>query len=117
MFGTIVLALTIPEALQSGSVQFATVYATLRLVIVGLYFQAWRLVPQSRELARRYTLSFSIALVLWLVSIILPPPIRFILWGLALLIEISNGPVQLPMRRFAQCLHKFLIWMSGLVYS
>lgn len=93
MFGTIVLALTIPEALGSGSVQFATVYATLRLVIVGLYFQAWRLVPQSRELAMRYTLSFSIALILWLVSIVLPPPIRFILWGLALLIEISNGPI------------------------
>lgn len=36
MFGTIVLSLTIPEALQGGSVQFATIYALLRLVIVGL---------------------------------------------------------------------------------
>ncbi|MEH2072754.1 MAG: low temperature requirement protein A [Nostoc sp.] len=93
MFGTIVLALTIPEALQDGSAQFATIYSALRLVIVGLYFQAWRLVPESRELTKRYTLSFAIALVLWLVSIVLPPPIRFILWAVALLIEITNGPI------------------------
>jgi low temperature requirement protein LtrA len=93
MFGMIVLALTVPEALQNGSAQFATVYAALRFVIVGLYFQAWRLVPESRELTKRYTISFTIALVLWLASIALPPPIRFMLWGIALLIEISNGPI------------------------
>ena len=39
MFGMIVLALTLPEALQvEGSAQFASVYTALRLVIVGLYF-------------------------------------------------------------------------------
>ncbi|MBD2257409.1 low temperature requirement protein A [Pseudanabaena sp. FACHB-2040] len=94
MFGMIVLALTLPEALQvGGSALFASVYTVLRLVIVGLYFQAWRLVPQSRELTKRYTISFSIALVFWLVSIALPPPTRFFLWGVALLIEITTGPI------------------------
>jgi low temperature requirement protein LtrA len=93
MFGMIVLALTVPNALQSGSAQFATAYAALRFIIVGLYFQAWRLVPESRELTKRYTISFAVALGLWIVSIMLPPPIRFILWGIALLIEISNGPI------------------------
>lgn len=93
MFGIIVLAQTIPEALQEGSAEFASVYAALRLVIVGLYFQAWRLVPESRELTMRYTLSFSVALVVWILSIFVPPPMQFILWGVALLIEISNGPI------------------------
>jgi low temperature requirement protein LtrA len=93
MFGMIVLGLTIPGALLSGSAQFASVYAALRFAIVGLYFQAWRLVPEARELTMRYTLSFAIALVLWIVSIALPPPIQFMLWGVALLIEISNGPI------------------------
>jgi low temperature requirement protein LtrA len=93
MFGMIVLAQTIPDALQNGSAQFASVYAALRLVIVGLYFQAWRLVPESRELTKRYTLSFTFALILWTISIVVPPPIRFIFWGIALLIEISNGPI------------------------
>lgn len=93
MFGTIVLGLTVPEALQNGSAQFASIYAALRSIIVGLYFQAWRLVPESRELTARYTISFTIALVLWLASIVLPPPIRFVLWAVALSIEISNGPI------------------------
>jgi low temperature requirement protein LtrA len=93
MFGMMVLALSVPEALQDGSAQFAAVYSALRLIIVGLYFQAWRLVPESRELTQRYTLSFAVSLVLWVVSIALPPPLRFILWGIALLIEISNGPI------------------------
>lgn len=93
MFGMIVLALTIPDALHGGSAAFASVYATLRLVIIVLYVQAWRFVPQSRELTARYSLSFSIALVLWLISILTPEPIRFVLWAIALLIEISNGPI------------------------
>ncbi len=93
MFGIIVLAMTIPNALHGGSAAFATIYAALRLVIIVLYIQAWRLVPQSRELTARYTISFSIALVLWLISIFVPEPIRFVVWGIALFIEISNGPI------------------------
>jgi low temperature requirement protein LtrA len=93
MFGIIVLAMTIPNALHGGSAAFATIYAALRLVIIVLYIQAWRLVPQSRELTARYTISFSIAFVLWLISIFVPEPIRFVVWGIALFIEISNGPI------------------------
>lgn len=93
MFGIVVLSIRLPEALHGGSAAFATIYATLRLVIIGLYIQAWRFVPQSRELTARYTLSFAIALALWLISIVVAEPLRFWLWGAALLIEIGNGPV------------------------
>ncbi len=93
MFGIVVLALTIPEALSEGASNFAAVYAALRLVIIGLYMQAWRLVPQSRELTSRYAMSFSAAFFLWLVSIGVPGPAQFWLWAIALLIEISNGPI------------------------
>jgi low temperature requirement protein LtrA len=65
----------------------------LRFVIIALYIQAWRLVPQSRELTARYILSFSVAFVLWFISIFVPEPTCFWLWALALLIEISNGPI------------------------
>ena len=93
MFGLVVMALTIEDALQGGSADFAAIYTALRLVIIYLYVQAWRFVPQSRELTARYTLSFSVAFVLWLVSIGVPEPARFWLWAVALLIEISNGPI------------------------
>lgn len=93
MFGVVILALTIHDALQGGSVQFAAAYAALRLVIIFLYIQAWRFVPQSRELTQRYTISFAIALMIWLLSILVAEPARYWLWAIALLIEIVNGPV------------------------
>ncbi|MEO1682397.1 MAG: low temperature requirement protein A [Cyanobacteria bacterium J06631_12] len=93
MFGVVVLALTVPEAIGEGSVNFAAAYAALRLVIIWLYLQAWRLVPAARELTARYATSFSIAFFFWLVSMAVPTPLRFVLWAIALFIEISNGPI------------------------
>lgn len=93
MLGVVVLALNTPEALSEGSANFAMAYAALRLIIIALYMQAWRLVPQARELTARYTLSFSIAFFFWLASIVVPSPVRFVLWAIALTIEISNGPI------------------------
>ncbi|MGD1853648.1 MAG: low temperature requirement protein A [Leptolyngbyaceae cyanobacterium] len=93
MFGLVVMALTIHDTWQGGSAEFAVIYSILRLVIIFLYVQAWRFVPQSRELTARYTISFSIACLLWLCSIWVPEPARFWLWAIALAIEISNGPI------------------------
>ncbi len=93
MFGLVILALTIHDALQGGSAEFAAIYTALRLVIIFLYVQAWRFVPYSRELTARYTMSFSVAFFLWVLSIAVPEPARFWLWAIALLIEISNGPI------------------------
>ena len=93
MFGIVVMALTIPDALSGGSANFAAAYALLRLIIIILYMQAWRFVPASRELTARYIISFSIAFFFWLASIAMPAPLRFGLWAIALLIEISNGPI------------------------
>ena len=93
MFGLVIMALTVPGVVDGGSANFATIYTALRLVIILLYMQAWRLVPQSRELTARYTISFSIAFLLWAISIATPEPMRYWLWAIALFIEISNGPI------------------------
>jgi len=93
MFGVIVLALTIHDALHGGSLAFAATYAVLRVIIIGLYFRAWRSVAESRELTMRYMTSFVIALGVWITSLFVAEPLRYWLWALALLIEIGNGPV------------------------
>ena len=93
MLGLVVMALTIEDVLQGNSERFAIIYTALRLVIIWLYVQAWRYVPESRELTARYTLSFSIAFLFWVGSIFVPEPARFWLWAIALAIEISNGPI------------------------
>lgn len=93
MFGMIVLALTIHKVVEGGSATFAIVYAALRVLLIALYLRAWRHVPEARELTARYSISFIIALVFWLLSLLVPEPTRFFLWGVALFIEISNGPI------------------------
>lgn len=93
MFGLLILALTLPNALHGGSAKFAAIYSVLRLVIILLYLQAWRVSYQTRELTSRYIISFSIAFFFWLTSIIVPEPVRFVLWAIALFIEIFNGPI------------------------
>lgn len=93
MLGIVIMALTIHKVTHGGSAMFAASYAALRAIIVGLYAWAWRSVPEARELAGRYTLSFAVALVIWCVSLFVPEPTRFVLWAIALLIEISNGPI------------------------
>jgi low temperature requirement protein LtrA len=93
MFGVILLALTIHQLPKGASTGFATAYLALRAIIIVLYLWVWRTVPEARELAGRYSLSFIIAAAIWVVSLIALPPVRFWLWGLALLIEIANGPI------------------------
>ena len=42
-----------------------------------------RHVPIARPLCHRYALGFSLAAALWLASLLLPAPWRFVLWGAA----------------------------------
>jgi low temperature requirement protein LtrA len=44
-------------------------------------------VPHARPLIRRYAFGFSIASLFWLLSIFVPPPYRFVLWGVGLAFE------------------------------
>ena len=65
----------------------------MRALILALYLHAWRTVPEARELTGRYSLTYSITLALWLLSLAVPAPGRYWLWGTAQLAEIANGPV------------------------
>lgn len=93
MFGTIVLALTIHDVFHGGSAAFALAYAALRLLTIGLYWRAWRHVPEARDLIKRFITGFSIATVLWLISIVVPEPAHFGVWGVALLISLATAPL------------------------
>lgn len=93
MFGTIVFALTIHNTFHGQSAAFALAYIGLRLLLIGLYIRAARHIPEARDLCTRLVSGFSVGVVLWSVSISVPEPIRFILWGAALLIELATPPL------------------------
>ena len=89
MFAVAALATTIPEAFAGGSRGFVLAYVSIRLVLLVLYARAIKYVDAGRPLAMWYFTAFAAAVLVWLASLLASEPWRFVVWGLALGIEIS----------------------------
>ena len=93
MLLTVVLAVTVHDALAGGSAAFAGAYVALRLLLVALYFHAGRQVPEARDLCARFAVGFAAGAGLWLGSLLVPEPWRYVVWALALVVEIATPAV------------------------
>lgn len=82
------LAINVKGAFGPTQVEFALSYALLRFMLVLEYFRAGRNIPQARLLSRHYCIGFGIVTILWLVSIFLPSPWIYVLWGIAIIIDL-----------------------------
>jgi low temperature requirement protein LtrA len=81
------LAINVKTALTTTGAGFAVSYAVLRFILVAEYIRVGRHLPDARPLTNRYSTGFGIAALIWLSSAFVPPPLRFILWGIALLVD------------------------------
>jgi low temperature requirement protein LtrA len=91
MLGMLVVAVVIPSTFGGGlSATFALAYAAVRCLLIVLYLRARRHVPAARSLCDVTISVFVIGTSFWLVSVVVAEPVRFALWGLALLIEGST---------------------------
>jgi low temperature requirement protein LtrA len=96
------LTINAKNALGTGGSGFAICYAILRFLLVFEYLMVGRNIPPARSLSNHYSIGFSIAALLWLISAFIPAPWRFILWGVAIIIDIltpltaRNLHLQLP---------------------
>jgi low temperature requirement protein LtrA len=66
---------------------FVAAYVTLRSLLVGLYVRAWRSAPEARPLFRYYIGGYSLGILIWLGSLLVDEPARYLLWGVGLTIE------------------------------
>ena len=72
-----VMAANARDALDStSSAGFAAAYAGMRVVLVIQYLRARR-VPETRALTTRYAIGFGTAALLWLLSALTDPPVRY----------------------------------------
>ncbi|PYV56345.1 MAG: low temperature requirement protein A [Acidobacteria bacterium] len=71
------------------SAGFGAAYAVQRVVLVIQYLRARR-EQRTRRLTTIYATGFGIAAVLWAAAAVVPPSVRFWLWGAALLIDLST---------------------------
>lgn len=87
MFTVVVMAINVYDAFGSSGGGFAAGYAMNRFILVVMYIRAGRHIERARPLTRVYATGFAIAASLWVVSIFVPPPFRFVLWGVAMVID------------------------------
>lgn len=94
-FATAAIAIEIPRLLagDGGSMAFAIGYAVVRLLLVALYVRARLHVRgEGRRLVDIYIVTFTFTACLWLASTLLPAPSRFLVWGLALGLDLCVPP-------------------------
>ena len=89
MLAVIGLAATATEATGARAGLFAGCQVALRLVLLAQYARAYRSVEVARPTIRLYLLGISAGAALWAASLAVPVPLRFVLWALAVLVEVA----------------------------
>ena len=90
LFLVAVMAVNATGALDSrDSAGFAAAYSVMRLVLAGQFLRARR-VRRARALTTRYAAACGAAAVLWLASAFLDTPVRFLVWAVALTIDVGT---------------------------
>ncbi len=89
MLCSIMLAVNIQGAFSDHAATFILLYAILQALLTFLYLWGRR-DQEARSWATQFATGFAIATVLWLASLWISAPLRYVLWGLALLIEITT---------------------------
>ena len=96
MLAIAALAVQIPDvAAGRHDAGFVVAYVTLRSLLVALYLRAWPHAAAARPLIARYAGGYSLSIALWLGSLLVDPPVRYVLWGVGLAIEYAM-PVARP---------------------
>ncbi len=82
------LTINVKGALGATGAAFAISYAVLRFMLVAEYLRVGKNVPEARPLTNHYIIGFGVAATLWLLSAFIPTPWRFLMWGVALTVDI-----------------------------
>jgi low temperature requirement protein LtrA len=92
MVGAAALAVNVSDGLGNHSAGFALSYAAVRIILVVEYIRAGKnkSFSSATPLIRRYTRGFLCAAIVWIISAFIPPPFRFVLWGIGLAIDFAT---------------------------
>ncbi|WP_213011191.1 low temperature requirement protein A [Paractinoplanes toevensis] len=91
MAAVIGMAASIDQVGKPGSRWFALAYVLLRLVLIAGYLRAWWHVPDARPTVRPYLIGHAAGAVFWAVSLAVPGPARYVLWGVGVAVDLL-GP-------------------------
>lgn len=78
---------------------FALAYVALRSIMLALYARAWRAVLAARPLIARYGPGYSLSVAIWLASLAVDNPARYVFWAVALALDLSVPPLSIRLIR------------------
>ena len=87
MFAVAGLASTVPDALHGGQNTFVVAYVCVRAILLVLYARVYRDVEVARPVAGWFMVMFGLGVMGWLVSLAVPVPWKYAVWGVALALE------------------------------
>jgi low temperature requirement protein LtrA len=90
MLAAAAMAVFIPRAFEGQAAFFAASYVVARSCLLVMYLRARRHVPEVRVITDLYLRGFSIGVVLWAVSIVVPTPFCYVLWFVGLIIDFAT---------------------------
>lgn len=90
MFFIAILGISVEGAFTTLTTQFVLSYVGIRVILIILYLRASRHEPEARPLIYRYVAGFSLAALVWFISIFFPPPYNYALWVLAMIIDFAT---------------------------
>ena len=90
MVAIALMAASISGEESDSSVAFAASFLLARAVLLAMYVRAYRHIPESRSLVAGYLRGFSLGALPWVISLWVPEPWRYVLWGVGLAIDIAT---------------------------
>jgi len=94
------LAVLVPDVAHGESTAaFAMSYIALRSIVVALYVRAWLAVPEARVLVGFYGAGYGLSVLVWIGSLGVETPLRYVLWGVGLAIDLSLPPLATRLHR------------------
>ncbi len=90
MVAVVVIAAALSPDEASSTRAFAFGYAASRILLLVMYWRAYKHVRETRELVRGYLIGFGLAAVVWTASALVPDSARVVLWAVALTIDLAT---------------------------
>jgi low temperature requirement protein LtrA len=104
MGGVIMMAAVADQVTGPAWTWFVVGYVVLRAVLVAGYLRVWRTLPETRAGIRPYLICHAAGGALWLVSLAVPAPGRYLLWAAGVLVDLL-GPTLSARKPDAPPLH------------
>ena len=85
-----VIAASLASGPAMSTVAFAVGYTVSRLTLLVMYWRARVHVSETRDLVSGYLVGFGLGALIWTASIFTPEPGRYVLWALALSVDLAT---------------------------